>query len=207
MEPILLALSLGFAAGISPGPLTGLVISTALERGFAAGWRVAIAPLLTDAPIIALALLVLRHLDPGFLTVLTIGGGLFVLWIGASTVWKSRRVSIRELTTEAADAGAADYLRGAVTNLLSPHPWIFWVTLGVPTVIGSWRTSPPVALGFLATFFALLVGCKVVLAWLIARARSRLSDRWYRTLLSASGVLLIVMAIALVAQGVAEITG
>ena len=42
MEAILLAFSLGLAAGLSPGPLLTLVVSTSLARGFGAGLRVAL---------------------------------------------------------------------------------------------------------------------------------------------------------------------
>jgi len=46
-----MGLGLGLAAGASPGPLLTLVVSSTLARGFGAGLRVALAPVLTDAPI------------------------------------------------------------------------------------------------------------------------------------------------------------
>ncbi len=60
MELVLIGLGLGLAAGVSPGPLLTLVVSSTLARGFGAGLRVALAPVLTDAPIIVLAILVLQ---------------------------------------------------------------------------------------------------------------------------------------------------
>ncbi|MEL7059947.1 MAG: hypothetical protein AAGN46_07975, partial [Acidobacteriota bacterium] len=54
-EPLALGLGFGTAAGLSPGPLMTLVVATALDRGAAAGARVAMAPLITDAPVIVLA--------------------------------------------------------------------------------------------------------------------------------------------------------
>ena len=59
MDLFWIGIGLGLAAGISPGPLLTLVISTTLERGFRAGTRIAIAPLITDAPIIVVTLLIL----------------------------------------------------------------------------------------------------------------------------------------------------
>ena len=51
--PFLFAgLVLGLSGGLVPGPLLTLVASETLRHGAAAGIRVALAPLLTDAPII-----------------------------------------------------------------------------------------------------------------------------------------------------------
>ena len=57
MTFLITGLTLGFAAVISPGPLMTLVITRTLERGLGAGLRVAIAPLLTDLPIIVVSMI------------------------------------------------------------------------------------------------------------------------------------------------------
>jgi len=57
MNSFLLGLSLGLGAGLAPGPLLALVIRSTLQDGAAAGVRVAFSPLVTDVPIIAIALL------------------------------------------------------------------------------------------------------------------------------------------------------
>ena len=201
MDVLATALALGFTAGISPGPLLTLVLSSTLERGFWAGVRVSIAPLLSDGPILAIALLVLKDLPSAWLTGITLVGGLFVIWIGVQTVRSSRG----ELRTEDAVRGGAavDLRRGALVNVLNPHPWIFWLSVGGPLLVGTWRQAPALAIGFLAVFFTLLVGCKVALAWLTAAGRRFLTGRWYRLLLAGSGLLLIGLGAVLVGQGVA----
>jgi len=52
MNYLILGLTLGLSAGITPGPLLTLVITASLRRGWAGGLQVALAPLITDAPII-----------------------------------------------------------------------------------------------------------------------------------------------------------
>ena len=52
---------LGLSGGLSPGPLTALVISQTLRFGARGGMLVALAPILTDAPLV-------------------IAAGLFTLW-------------------------------------------------------------------------------------------------------------------------------
>ena len=75
---------LGLGAGLSPGPLLTLVISESLRRGAAAGVRVALAPLVSDLPIIILVLLGLGRVAPtGMLPgILALAGGSLVIWMG-----------------------------------------------------------------------------------------------------------------------------
>lgn len=64
MNPSLAALAAGIApgagAGMIPGPLTTPVLATTPARGFGAGLRVAVAPLITDAIVIVGGLLFLN---------------------------------------------------------------------------------------------------------------------------------------------------
>ena len=72
---------LGLSAGFAPGPLLTLVISETLQHDIKAGVKVALAPILTDLPIIILTLLVLSKLSSfhGILGIVTMLGGCFVL--------------------------------------------------------------------------------------------------------------------------------
>jgi threonine/homoserine/homoserine lactone efflux protein len=64
MEVSLIAgIILGLSAGLSPGPLLALVISQTLKHGVREGVKVALAPLITDAPIILLTFFVLTKLS------------------------------------------------------------------------------------------------------------------------------------------------
>ena len=54
---------LGLSAGFAPGPLLALVLSETLRRNTRAGIMVALAPICTDLPIIALSVLVLSRLS------------------------------------------------------------------------------------------------------------------------------------------------
>lgn len=75
---------LGLAAGFSPGPLTVLVIGETLRHGLRSGLQVAIAPILTDIPIILLTLLILEKAlnTPVVFSVISLAGGAFLLWLG-----------------------------------------------------------------------------------------------------------------------------
>ena len=164
MDSLLLGLSLGLGAGLAPGPLLALVIRSTLQDGIAAGVRVAFSPLLTDVPIIVVAVLLAASLPEEALGVLGLAGGGFVIWLGVE--------ALREEPAPAeAAAGAAapqrDLLRGALTNALSPHPWLFWITVGAP-ILAEGDVSDAVL--FLAAFYLLLIGTKVVLAVTVGAA-------------------------------------
>jgi threonine/homoserine/homoserine lactone efflux protein len=171
------------------------VLTATLERGFRAGVATAIAPLLTDAPVILLSLVVLRRVPEWFLAGVTVVGGLFVAYIGVQTVIRARRPPPR---LETQSASARDVWRGALVNLLSPHPWLFWFTVGTPYMIESWRDAPWKSIAFLAIFLGLLVGCKIGIAWAVARGRRFLDTIWYRVVMAICGVLLIGFGVALV---------
>ena len=63
LQFVLAGLAFGSAGGFTPGPTITLVISQTLRHGVREGFKIAISPLITDAPIILLAIFVLRSID------------------------------------------------------------------------------------------------------------------------------------------------
>jgi len=195
VSELLLGISLGFAAGVSPGPLSALVISTALQRGVAAGVRVAIAPLLTDLPVVALSVLAVGSFPTRVLPYLAAAGGVFVIVLGVNTSRTADRASFEHPPTD-----RRDLRRGFITNILSPHPWLFWMGVGGPLLVSAWGIGAVRAAAFLLGFYGLLVGSKLFLAWGVAHGRGLLSLAWYRRILAASGVLLVLLGGVLIWQ-------
>jgi threonine/homoserine/homoserine lactone efflux protein len=200
MEALLLGLTIGFAAGVSPGPLLFLTITSSLRSGPRAGVLVALAPLLTDALVVGLTLLVLDRLPSWVLSVLGVVGGLFVVWTGIQTLRESRDASLAGARTEPSSGSVQALRRGAPVNILSPHPWITWATALGPLTIATWRESAGSGLALVVGFYVLLVGTKVVVALLVGRARHRLGDQGYRRSLQVAGALLLVAGVALVVE-------
>ncbi|MDY6953588.1 MAG: LysE family translocator, partial [Thermodesulfobacteriota bacterium] len=52
MDTLAIGIVLGLSAGFAPGPLLALVISQTLRHNAVEGLKVALAPLVTDLPII-----------------------------------------------------------------------------------------------------------------------------------------------------------
>lgn len=199
MTSLLAGMGLGFSAGISPGPLLSLVIMTSLARGLVPGLRVAMSPLFSDVIVIAASLLIVGTLPPWGSGLLALIGGVFVIYLGVEAIRTSRHATLAQ-PEAATQSASTDLQRGALVNLLSPHPWLFWLTVGTPILAAAWKQNPLDAAAFLAGFYALLVGSKVFVALAIAGGRRWLTDRSYRALLLASGLLLFLFGLLLLRE-------
>ena len=183
----LLGFSLGLSAGLAPGPLLALVIQRTLRYGAMSGLRVAIAPLITDLPIVILALLVISRLPEVALHGLMGVGGLFVLWLA----WEAWHETGAVLSTDVeVPTAQQDLLRGAMVNFLNPHPYLFWGAVGAPIVIQAWEQSPWQAAGFVFMFYLMLVGSKVVLALILGRFRKMPAHIYHRAMQFSALLLL-----------------
>jgi threonine/homoserine/homoserine lactone efflux protein len=189
----------GLSAGFSPGPLLALVISQSIRYGVREGARAAMAPLITDLPIILLCMMVLWPLADSrpALGLISMAGGLFVLYLA----WGCFRTTRLELT----DRGEAPQSlgKGAAVNALNPHPYLFWLTVGSPAVLGAWAESPARAVAFVAVFSACIVGSKVLVAFVAGRSRNLLIGKAYGAVMRALGLALLLFAFLLFREGLA----
>lgn len=186
-------LALGFAVGVAPGPLMALVAAESARGGWRRGVAAAMAPPVTDAAILPLAVLLLHRLPDAALRGLSLAGGIFVAYLA----WETLRATGRPLP--AAEAGgptggvAAGFRRGLATNLLNPHPWLFWFTVGAPLFLAALRSGVGAAALLLVGFFVPLVGSKVLLAVLVDRGVRVLGSRFHAWVLRLGAAALAVM--------------
>ena len=191
----------GLAAGVTPGPLLTLVVSESLRGGVGAGVRVAAAPLLTDAPIVLVSVLLLaRMTGTTVLGALALAGALLLAWLA----WDSLTVAAPEADAAPGERGSA-LAKGAAVNLLNPHPYLFWLGIGGPTLLGAWQEGAASAVAFLAGMYGCLVGSKMVVAWGVGRGRRLLRSRGYVYLLRTLGVALGVFAVRFARDGLEQL--
>lgn len=190
------------SAGASPGPLTTVIVAQTLKHGSREGVKVATAPLFTDLPIICLALLLISRLpDPQFLAgMISYVGAAFVFMLGIASI----RQQPVEITTEG--VRPRSFLKGWAVNMLSPHPYLFWFSVGVPTIVAASDRSTWAAAGFVVCFFTCIVGTKMTIALIIGRYRDFLSGRIYLWTMRFLGVCLIGFSFVLVYEGL-KLTG
>ena len=192
----------GLSAGFSPGPLLALVISQTLRYGVREGVKASMAPLITDLPIILVSVLVLRSLSDSriILGCISMAGGLFVTYL-AYECFRTVRLEMADL-----DGGPQSLSKGATVNALNPHPYLFWLTVGGPSVIRAWADSPLGAVAFIAVFSGSIVGSKVMVAAMVGQSRHVLSGKGYGIVMRVLGLMLLFFAVLLFKDG-AELAG
>jgi threonine/homoserine/homoserine lactone efflux protein len=189
--------ALGLSAGYSPGPLNTLLISQALRHGAKEGLKVAMAPFITDLPIILISVAALTRLSGSraILGAISIVGGLVLIYLAYSS-FKTDKIDV---DVDAAEARSLS--KGTLVNFLSPHPYLFWLTIGAPNVVEAWGHGALTAAGFLGGFYVCLVGSKISLAFVAARSRRLLSGAGYRAVMRILGGALLVLAFVLLWEG------
>ena len=155
-----------------------------------------------------ICVLVLRELPDEALAALSAAGAAFVAWLA----WEA-------LHGHTDERASTDLRRAVVVNALSPHPWLFWATVGGPIVVGAGAAG---GAAFIVAFYVMLIGTKVAVAALVEsgrrRGRGRLVPRAVAERVSASGtierfgavnvvsaVLLGAAAVALLADAVSRL--
>jgi threonine/homoserine/homoserine lactone efflux protein len=194
---ILSGMLLGLSAGFTPGPLLTLVISETLQHGTRAGVKVALAPIITDLPIIVLTVFILGQLAVFNTAMAGISflGGLVVLFLGC------QGLRTRGLVVNPDPPRSASLLKGVIVNLLSPYPYLFWLGVGAPIMLKGADQSLAAAAGFVTIFYVMLVGAKLVLALLVGRSRSFLTGRAYLLIMRSLGLLLVMFSMFLFREG------
>jgi threonine/homoserine/homoserine lactone efflux protein len=197
------ALVLGLSAGISPGPLLMLVVSESLKHGPRAGLAVSLAPIVSDFPIVAGALLLASQLSrhTAILGSLSLAGSAFIAYLA----WESIRFTGSRLENETT-RGSHSLGRGIAVNLLNPNPYLFWLTVGAPILINAYTGGGvlPVAT-FLALFYVCLVGAKMAMALALGRWRHLLGSHGYIWTIRATGILLAVFALLFLKDGLQKL--
>ena len=188
---------LGLSAGFAPGPLLTLVISETLQHDIQSGVKVALAPIITDLPIIILTLFILAKLSHfhSILGIISIIGGFFILSIGYASI-RTKGVELKLQKTK-----PKSLTKGILANALNPHPYLFWFSVGAPTMTKAMRQDIISPLAFIVSFYVFLVGSKILTAVLVGRSKSFLQGNVYIYTMRFLGLLLCILAVFLFRDG------
>ncbi|NWF63026.1 MAG: LysE family transporter [Chloroflexi bacterium] len=178
----------GIAAASQPGPFQAFLVSQALTRGWKRALPGAFAPLLSDGPIILLSVLALRQLPENLQRLMHIVGGLFVLYLayGAFKSWRDFDETLKRPEL----SGQQTIFRAAMTNVLSPGAYLFWMFVTGPILMQGWREMPLNGLGLLVGFYTAFILC-LILMIVIFGAASCLGPKLNRALLGVSCMVLL----------------
>jgi threonine/homoserine/homoserine lactone efflux protein len=198
LSTILTAATIGFTAGVTPGPLQAVFLAYAVKGGWKQALPAAFAPLMTDPPVILLVLLVLNNLPSIFLRGLQIGGSFFLLYLAWDAFRSFQQFTAIEEAEETSGWGAL--LKATLMNLLAPGPWLFWSLINGPNLIRAWAVSPWRGAAYLAAFYGTFILSNIGLILLFAATR-RMGERVRKGLLLASAIVLAGFALYQGLQG------
>jgi threonine/homoserine/homoserine lactone efflux protein len=188
---------LGAAAGITPGPLLILVITGTMRHNRRAGILLATVPVYTDRPVVCLSVFLLAKIS-GYSFILgavSLAGALFICWLAYESI-----------TAKGVEIGAGKHderplRKGIITNLLNPHPYLFWITVGAPKTLKAYGHALISAVLFVLGFYLLLVGSKIAVALVVDRSKAFLKSRAYLYIIKALGIALLVIAVLFFRDG------
>jgi len=194
---ITIGILLGLSAGFAPGPLLTLVISETLQHGIKAGIKVALAPVVTDLPIILFSLFILDQLSNSnsVLGIISITGAFFILFMAYESIRsKGYKLNIHEPKPKS-------LTKGILANALSPHPYLFWLSVGGPIMTKAISVNIYALLFFIVGFYIFLIGSKVLLAILVGKSKSFLRGDAYIYIMRFLGLALAVLSFTLFIDG------
>lgn len=187
----------GLTLGMSPGPLLTLVISETLKHDKKEGIKIAVAPILTDLPIVLITLLILSKLtnfDP-ILGSISILGAIFIGYLAYENI------SIKKIELDVSEAKPQSLKKGVIANFLNPHPYVFWFIIGAPTVLRAWGVSLFSAILFILGFYIFLVGSKISIAVIVEKSRSFLKSNVYVYTIRLLGIVLLIFSLMFLIDG------
>jgi threonine/homoserine/homoserine lactone efflux protein len=190
-------ITIGFSAGAMPGPFTSYIINSTLTQGWARSIVIVLVPLVTDIPIVILAVVILRQFPPEFIRFIQIAGGLYLLWLTYGA-WKQFRAGIH--FNPPATSQGRTFVQGLVMGWLSPGPYLFWATINGPLLVQALNQSLTTALGFLAGFYGTFIGILTLYVFVFDRLR-RLDERVTRAIFLITMVVLGLFGLSLIWQG------
>ena len=193
----------GLSAGISPGPLLTLVISETLRHNRKEGIKVAVAPLITDLPIILLTSLILSRLSQYSLVLafISLSGGIYFSWLGYETI------KTKELDVDIKKKKSDTVRKGITANFLNPNPYIFWLTAGIPNAFKAYERSLIAVILYFLLFYVMLIGSKIIVALLVERSKDFLRKNTYRIIMLILGTALLGFAVWFFYEGIKIFAG
>ena len=187
---------IGLAIAVPLGPIGALCVSRTIERGFWAGVAGGLGTAAADAFYAALAaggFAAFAALLTAWSTPLTIGGGLFMLWLGA-------RIALAKPAEQAASPGGPDMATTMVSTFLltvaNPATILSFAAIFAGLGLAATPVAGAGAIAVVAGVFAGSMGWWILLSGGVALARARLPAAFVRWTGRGSGALIIAMGLA-----------
>lgn len=196
-EAILQGIGAGILFSFLTGPVFFSMIKTSIEKGFKAGFSLAVGVIFSDIIFITLTIFSAQFVDykSEYFQYIGIVGGLFLFGIGLYYLFNKVKVSYD--ISEIAKVRKRGYiLKGFLMCLLSPTTLMFWVMVGgIISVQLHYTMAEKIVFFIIAMATQLSVdGIKTYYA---AKLRYRIKEKTIQNLNRIAGAVVIIFAIRL----------
>ncbi|SMD07092.1 LysE family translocator [Pedobacter nyackensis] len=196
-EAILQGIGAGVLFSFLTGPVFFSMIKTSIEKGFKAGFSLAIGVILSDIIFISLTIFSSQFVDYNSTYNQYIGiiGGLFLFGIGLYYLINKVKVSYN--IEEAVKIRKRGYIiKGFFMCLLSPSTLMFWIMVGgIVSVHLHYEMAEKIAFFIVAMATQLSVDC--LKTYYAAKLRYRIKEKTIQNLNRIAGAVILLFAIRL----------
>ena len=201
------AFGTGFTGAVAPGPVLFATVRWSAQRGRWVGPMVVVGHMIVEVPLMAAVVLGLGNVLSAdrFVGIVGLAGGAMLLAMGALMVRAAPRASLPPTDGAGEGGGKTELWRivgtGALTSLSNPYFPLWWATAGLNFLA---QAAPAGLVGY-SVFYVGHVLADLV--WYSAvsesmhRGRLLLSDRGYRRLVGACGVLMAAFGVFFAVRG------
>ncbi len=197
IEAILQGIGAGILFSFLTGPVFFSMIKTSIEKGFKAGFSLAIGVILSDIIFISLTIFSSQflHYDAAYNAYIGVIGGLFLLGIGL--YYLISKVKVNYEMSEIVKVRKRGYIiKGFLMCLLSPTTLMFWIMVG-GIVSGQLHYAVAEKVVFFVVAMATQLFVDFLKTFYAAKLRYRIKEKNIRILNRIAGAVIIIFAVRL----------
>nr|WP_068888393.1 LysE family transporter [Pedobacter panaciterrae] len=199
-EAILQGIGAGILFSFLTGPVFFSMIKTSIEKGFKAGFSLAIGVVFSDIIFISLTIFSSQFVDYNseYNQYIGIIGGLFLFGIGLYYLFNKVKVSY-DISETVKIKKRGYILKGFLMCLLSPSTLMFWIMVGgIISVQLHYNMAEKVVFFVIAMTTQLSVDC--IKTYYAAKLRYRIKEKSIQNLNKIAGAVILIFAIRLFIQ-------
>ncbi|MET1056948.1 MAG: LysE family transporter [Pedobacter sp.] len=195
IEAILQGIGAGILFSFLTGPVFFSMIKTSIEKGFKAGFSLAIGVILSDIIFITFTIFSSQFVNynPSYNKYVGIVGGLFLLGVGL--YYLISKVKINYDLSEILKVNRSGYiLKGFLMCLLSPTTLMFWVGVG-GFVSAQLHYAIDEKIAFFVVAMATQLFVDSIKTYYAAKLRYRIKEKNIKVLNRVAGAVIIIFAL------------
>lgn len=181
---------LGLIGGLSPGPITALMLGETFSNGYRRGLQVPLAVVVSNVVVapFAVSVLYLGSNINMIISTVTYVGGAVLIWLGLKEWMAAGNLELKRAQNP--------FKKALLIDLFNAHPYIFWFTVLGPQIVFLLKEKAFLEIpAYWIVFVGTLVGLKALLAILAHYIRPFLTPKSISRINKALAVALVLFGV------------